>query len=138
MDGHDKLAAYGISIYAAIDAHSRKILWVYVGPANRVKVSILMQYLRAVLALGRCPRRIRTDRGGETVLMAEAQYSLYSAHKQAEGWTSTQIKQIQLRDCYWYGSSPANQRIESFWLRLIISQTNPWMVCCQNLGRQPC
>ena len=31
LDGHDKLAQYGIEIYAAVDAYSRKIIWFYCG-----------------------------------------------------------------------------------------------------------
>jgi len=31
LDGHDKLAQYGIEIYAVVDAYSRKIIWFYCG-----------------------------------------------------------------------------------------------------------
>jgi hypothetical protein len=31
LDGHDKLAQFGIQIYAAVDAYSRKIIWYYCG-----------------------------------------------------------------------------------------------------------
>jgi hypothetical protein len=41
IDGHDKFRNYGISIYAAVDAFSRKILWFYLGKSNRRVVSIL-------------------------------------------------------------------------------------------------
>ncbi len=34
IDGHDKLKAYGIEIYGAVDAYSRRILWFYVGITN--------------------------------------------------------------------------------------------------------
>src|SRR5207248_7760718 len=66
LDGHDKLAQYGIEIYDAIDAYSRKIIWSYVGNSNRTRLSILKQYLQAVKARGLCPSFIRTDKGTET------------------------------------------------------------------------
>ena len=44
-DGHDKLAKYGIQIYAGIDAYSRKIIWFYCGNANRSQFSVANQYL---------------------------------------------------------------------------------------------
>ena len=48
LDGHDKLAYY-------------------CGNSNRTPISVLRQYIRAVKAIGLCPRFIRTDRGTETV-----------------------------------------------------------------------
>jgi hypothetical protein len=35
LDGHDKLLRYGIQIYGAVDAYSRKIIWWYVGNSNK-------------------------------------------------------------------------------------------------------
>src|SRR5947199_1830936 len=66
LDGHDKLAQYGIEIYAAVDAYSRKIIWFYCGSSNRTQLSVLNQYLRAVKTRGICPSFIRTDKGTET------------------------------------------------------------------------
>ena len=34
INGHNKLKPYGFEIYGAIDAHSRRILWFYVGITN--------------------------------------------------------------------------------------------------------
>jgi hypothetical protein len=34
VDGHCKLSPYGIDIYGAIDAYSRKLIWLYVGVSN--------------------------------------------------------------------------------------------------------
>jgi hypothetical protein len=34
IDGHDKLATWGVQIYTAIDAYSRHIIWIYIGVAN--------------------------------------------------------------------------------------------------------
>jgi hypothetical protein len=43
LDGHDKLSQYGIQIYAAVDAYSRKIIWFYVGNSNRTPISVVRQ-----------------------------------------------------------------------------------------------
>ncbi|OJJ07710.1 hypothetical protein ASPVEDRAFT_46950 [Aspergillus versicolor CBS 583.65] len=45
IDGYLKLAPYGIEIYAAIDAYSRYIIWIYVGISSRTAVSVLRQFL---------------------------------------------------------------------------------------------
>src|SRR5271156_6484805 len=38
LDGHDKLARYGIEIYGCVDAYSCKIVWFYVGVSNSTQV----------------------------------------------------------------------------------------------------
>ena len=40
IDGHDKLGPWGINIYGAIDAYSRRLIWVYTGITNRTQVSV--------------------------------------------------------------------------------------------------
>jgi hypothetical protein len=40
-----KLAPYGIEIYAAIDAYSRYVVWIYVGVSGMTAVSVVRQYL---------------------------------------------------------------------------------------------
>jgi len=45
LDGQDKLARYGIEIYAGVDAYSRKIVWLFFGCSSRTQVCILRQYL---------------------------------------------------------------------------------------------
>jgi hypothetical protein len=69
LDGHDKLTQYGIQIYAAVDAYSRKIIWFYCGNSNRTAISVVRQYFNTVKAIGLCPRFIRTDKGTETFLL---------------------------------------------------------------------
>jgi hypothetical protein len=54
-DGHDKFRNYGIEIYAAVDAYSRRIQWIYVGNSNRRQISILRQMLDALKQYNRCP-----------------------------------------------------------------------------------
>jgi len=41
LDGHDKLAQFGMQIYAAIDAYLRKIIWFYCGSSNRTAISVV-------------------------------------------------------------------------------------------------
>ncbi|KAL4872283.1 hypothetical protein BDV12DRAFT_183231 [Aspergillus spectabilis] len=108
IDGYLKLAPYGIEIYAAIDAYSRYIIWVYVGVSACTAVSVLRQFLDTLEITQQQPRYVRSDRGTETILLAEAQYKLQqSLHPE-----------ISIKDCYLYGTSTANQRIEAWWNQL--------------------
>ncbi|KAL4933488.1 uncharacterized protein BDV17DRAFT_252101, partial [Aspergillus undulatus] len=108
IDGYLKLAPYGIEIYAAIDAYSRYVIWIYVGISSRTAVSVLRQFLDTLQITQQQPRFVRSDRGTETVLLAEAQHKLQkSLHPE-----------IPISDCYLYGTSTANQRIEAWWLQL--------------------
>jgi hypothetical protein len=103
-----KLAQYGIEIYASIDAYSRYIIWIYVGISSRTAVSVLRQFLDVVQVTQYQPRLIRSDRGTETILLAEAHHKLQQSNN----------LEIQLPECYLYGTSTANQRIEAWWLQL--------------------
>ena len=118
IDGHDKLAPWGIEIYAAIDAYSRNIVWIYVGISNRTSYSVLCQYLIATSTTGFHPRIIRSDRGKETPLCAEAHYAM----------CRTSDPTVQFNQCYYFGTSTANQRIESWWSQLEKSLLFGWRV----------
>ena len=117
VDGHDKLAEYGIEIYGAIDAHARYLPWCTTGISNRTAISVLRGYLDTVSTLAQQPRFVRSDRGGETVLMAQAHLTLQQAYD----------PQMTFRDCYMYGTSTANQRIESWWAQLTKSLLGKWI-----------
>ena len=104
IDGHDKLSAWGIEIYAGIDGYSRNIIWIYVGISNRTTISVASQYLLTVHELGYHPRIIRSDRGKETDLLSEIHY-LFSR---------TTAPEIPFEETYFYGTSTHNQRIESW------------------------
>ncbi|KAM0803128.1 hypothetical protein BDR22DRAFT_802080 [Usnea florida] len=119
VDGHDKLRDYGIEIYAGIDAHARYIPWCTTGISNRTAVSILRGYLDTISspALNQQPRFVRSDRGGETVLMAQAHLTLQQAKD----------PEMTFRNCYMYGTSTANQRIESWWAQLTKSSLGKWI-----------
>ena len=77
MDGHDKFRNYGIEIYGIIDGYARRVLSIYVGNSNRTQVSVAKQWLDLVAACGKRPKFVRTDRGVETLMAADAQYSFY-------------------------------------------------------------
>jgi len=128
MDGHDKFRNYGIEIYGIIDGYSRRVLSIYVGNSNRTQVSVAKQWLDLVAAYGKRPKFVRTDRGVETLMAADAQYSFYLQHQRLQGLSSTQVDTLPFRDCYLYGTSTANIRIESFWNQLQRQQTKPWRV----------
>ena len=81
MDGHSKLLNYGIDIYGAIDGFSRRLLWINVGPTSNTQVSVARQYLQAIKALRIRPVKVRSDRGTETAMMADMQYSLEVQHR---------------------------------------------------------
>src|SRR5436853_27510 len=112
LDGHDKFSQYGIEIYAAVDAFSRKIIWFYVGNSNRTPISVVRQYLNAVQTTGICPRFIRTDRGTETVLLADLHFSLFIEATLRERWSDEDYYDLRPSECYIYGPSTKNIRAE--------------------------
>ena len=107
MDGHCKLEQYGIEIYAAIDAYSRYVIWIYVGYSGRTAISVGKQFLHVVNEHKILPKIIRSDRGGETVIMADAHWKL---HREAAYGAGRQ--EPEFKDTYLFGTSTANQRIE--------------------------
>jgi hypothetical protein len=108
IDGHDKLRPWGIEIYAAINAYSQYVIWIYIGISNRTAISTLRQFLDTVTDTNIQPMKIRSDRGVETPLLASSHFAL---RKQ-------QDPDISFNDCYWFKTSTSNQRIESWWGQL--------------------
>lgn len=96
------------------------ILWIYVGISNRTAQSVLQQYLLATAANGFHPRIIRSDRGKETLLAAEVHFALAR--------TTQDDYQFKFKDCWFFGTSTGNQRIESWWSQLQKSQLYRWRV----------
>ena len=131
LDGHDKLSNWNIDIYAGIDAHSRFVMWLYVGVSNRTAVSILRQYLQTVRHMEQHPRFVRSDRGTETVLAAAAHHYLHKAFQ----------PDIEVKHCWIYGKSAANQRIESWWSKVVevfiyrirVSQLSRLILCTKQV-----
>jgi hypothetical protein len=92
--GHDKFRNYGISIYAAVDAFSRKILCFYLGNSNRRGVYILRQAVTTIRSLRRCPRFWRSDHGNEVLMLADAHFSSYRGYKRSQGLTDEEVDSI--------------------------------------------
>ena len=119
IDGHCKLEPYGIEVYAAVDAYSRMVIWIYVGVTARTQVSCGKQFLEVALSRKVVPDIIRSDRGAETALIAGAQWELHRFDSQYD---------IPLSDCYIFGTSTANVRVESWWGQLSKSATFKYKV----------
>jgi hypothetical protein len=128
IDGHDKFRPWGIFIYAAVDAFSRRIISLTVSNNNRKGVVILKQMVTTVRQYNWCPRFYRSDRGNEVLLLADAHYSFYTEHKRSQGLTDEQLASIKPYQCYMFGKSTENIRVESGWGRMIVSQTADWLV----------
>ena len=128
IDGHDKFRNYGIEIYAAVDVYSRRIQWFYIGNSNRRGISILHQGLSTIRYYRRCPSFFRSDRGKEVLLLADAHFSLFIQKQAAAGATEEELQALRIRQCWMLGTSTANIKVESLWIRMITSQTAPWLV----------
>jgi hypothetical protein len=123
MDGYCKLEFVGIQIYGAIDAYSRKVLWVYVGVSGRSSVSVCRQYLDFLEETGIRPKVLRTDKGGETLQAAAAHYELAANDARINNQ-----EDFTFEDCYLFGTSVANQRIERWWGELSTYRLFQWRV----------
>jgi hypothetical protein len=114
LDSHDKLARFGFEIYGCINVYSRKIVWFFVGSNNRTQVSVLRQYLYTVKIIGYCPNFIRSDKGRETPMMADAHYFFYhTVYFNDPTIPDDEFDQIYFNDYYIYGKSTGNTRIKS-------------------------
>ena len=105
MDGHHSLISWGFVIHGAIDGHSRLIVFLKCSTNNR-KETVHALFQEAVANFG-IPSRIRTDKGGENVMVWEEMDNLRGPH----------------RGSYIAGSSMRNQRIERLW-------RDVWMCIC--------
>jgi len=114
IDGHDKLRRWGIEIYAAIDAYARRIQCINIGITNRAQVAVAKQYLEFLKAGDWCPKLIRADRGQEVVLLADAHLRLYYERQLQAGLAPEALDDIPLSECFLFGPSTANQRIENW------------------------
>ena len=110
VDGYDKLKPYGFPIHGCIDGWSRKIMWLKVTKSNNHPDIIASFFLNCVEELGGCPVKLRTDCGTENGVMAAMQCTFQ-----------------QSADAHKYGSSPANQRIESWWSFYRKNRCGWWM-----------
>ena len=122
LDGYCKLELVGIQIYAAIDAFSRMVLWIYVGISGRTGISVKRQYLDVLHEGFSVPKALRTDHGGETTMLADAHYRISQSLRTDDEET------LRFIDCFLFGTSTANQRIEAWWGQLTKGQISMWRV----------
>lgn len=57
-----------------------------------------------------CLRFIRADRGQETVLLTDAHLRFFLEYRHIAG--DATLDTLPVIDCFWFGPSTANQRIE--------------------------
>jgi hypothetical protein len=131
IDGYCKLRFMGIEIYAGIDGYSRFVPWHYCGISNDTAVSSLVQFLNVVEEEDTLPLHIRSDRGPETPMVADAQYLLHQAAAIRDN-----REPYEFSDIYWFGTSTANQRIEAWWGQLAKGSLNKWKIYFQDLRRR--
>ena len=97
IDGYHKLIRWKIVIHGGIDSYSRLVVFLKAATNNRLETA-LSAFLQGVAAYG-LPSRVRTDRGGENVLIG--QYMIQ--HRGTD------------RGSVIMGRSVHNQRIERLW-----------------------
>jgi hypothetical protein len=61
-------------------------------------------------------------------MLAYAHFSFYREYKRSQGLTDEEVDSIRVQQCYMFGSSTSNVKIESVWMRMIGSQTATWIV----------
>lgn len=105
IDGHHSLINWGFVIHGAIDGFSRMIVFLKCSTNNK-KETVHNLFMASVDTFG-IPSRVRTDRGGENVLVWDEMVRLRGPN----------------RGSFLAGSSTHNQRIERLW-------RDVWMYIC--------
>ena len=113
INGNDKIKPCGFAIHGAIDVYSQKTLWLKVLASNNNPKMIGTLDLNYVSQSKITRRSLRSDRGSENVVIAGLQrYFLRSA---------------DFANSFRFGSSTANQRIESWWSIMRRSRLDWWI-----------
>ena len=121
IDGHDKLKPFGFSIHGCIDGFSRKLIWLEVGPTNKLPEVVAKYYLDATRLHGGVPLQMKADDGTEHALIEPIHLYLCSLNRD-QGYNSFSIV-----------TSPRNQRIESYWSTLQRDRIGWWRRFFQDL-----
>lgn len=117
IDGWDKLKPYGISVHAAVDGYSRRILWLHACSSNKKPEFIAQYYIDYVREINGLPCIIYADRGTENAIVRDLQLTLRWDHGDAFQGVSS----------FRYGPSTRNTRIERFWRDLRAMCGQFWM-----------
>jgi hypothetical protein len=140
VDGYCKLSPFGIDAYGGIDAYSRNIIWFYVGTNVLTARSVIEQYMSMVDQYNYVPLLMRADRGTETTLIAAVHYWLSAAirtsGRSVQGGpngispSDPEAPHIPLLfdECWSYGKSTQNVKIESWWGRMCEGRAMFWIV----------
>ena len=123
VDGYDKLKPFGISIHGAIDGYSRKILWLNADSTNNDPKIVAKYFVTCLNDLNLVPRKVRTDRGSENIVIAGIQRFLRRFHQDS----------ASAKESFKYGKSTSNQRIEAWWSFFRRSRMNWWINFCKDL-----
>jgi hypothetical protein len=134
VDGHDKIKRWGFRIHGCVDVYSRYMVWLRVGK-SATACDVLSYYLDAIeeiaekrLLFADCtcyfylfsltvaiPQTVQADRGTETV-------ELFGVHTTFHDFTPNG----SFDDCWKYGKSVHNQKIECFWSQLVKQWIQRW------------
>lgn len=122
MDSYDKLKPYGVCINGAVDGFSRSIIWLHVYSTSSNPKIIAGYFMSKVEKRGGTAARIRADMGTENGTVEDMQHILRSEHNDTYA-----------RNCFIYGASTHNQRMESWWAFLRRHHAQFWMNNFQKL-----
>lgn len=100
-----------------IDGYSRKIIWLKASYTNHKPELIASYFTDSTREVGGYPRRVRTDKGTENVIVAAIQAAV-------TGSTTGHL----------YGTSPGNQRIEAWWSFFRRCRSQFWIELFENLS----
>lgn len=107
IDGYDKLKRFGFAIHACIDGFSKKVIWLKVATSNNDPYIIGYYYMEVVDKYKYVPTLMRADHGTENTLIDSLHRALRYSHNDED-----------YEDCFLFGKSTHNQRIESYWRQL--------------------
>ena len=125
IDSYDKLKPYGICINGCIDGYSRYIIWLEAFKTNSDPAVIGSYFMSAVERRMGCPKRMRADRGTENGHVENILKFLRYEH----------LDEFS-NQCFLYGSSNHNQRIEAWWSYLRNHNAQFWMSHFQALKNE--
>ena len=118
IDGWDKLKTYGLCIHGCIYGFSRRIIWLKAGPSNKNPFVVCKYFAESARMMQGLPCVIRADRGTENVNIELMQSMLRLDNEDHRAFLGT---------TFMYGSSPANQRIESWWSKFPSLGIGTWI-----------